>query len=134
MNKFSLILFPLLALCGGYVSAQEPADSLKDVRPFATHALELIHEPGVEVISSMGAPGMTPTIFVHGVPVRPGMEPLYIVDGIRMRNLDGIAPESVEKIEVLKDAAAMGLYGPEASCGVVVVTTRRTIFGLSVDY
>ena len=125
MNKLPFVLFTVMAWGSGVAYAHEPADSLKDVRPFANHALELIHEPGVEVISSMGAPGMTPTIFVHGVPVRPGMEPLYIVDGIRMRSLNGIAPESVEKIEVLKDASAMGLYGPEAACGVVVVTTRR---------
>ena len=125
MNKLSFKLFTVLALCSGVANAQEPADSLKEVLPFATHALELIHEPGVEVISSMGAPGMVPTIFVHGVPVRPGMEPMYIVDGVRVCTLDGIAPESIEKIEVLKDAAAMGLYGPEAACGVVVVTTRH---------
>ena len=134
MNKLSFVLFTVLALGSGVANAQEQADSLKEVLPFATHALELIHEPGVEVISSMGAPGMVPTIFVHGVPVRPGMEPMYIVDGVRIRTLDGIAPESIEKIEVLKDAAAMGLYGPEAACGVVVVTTRRTLFGLSVNF
>ena len=125
MNKLSFVLFTVLALGSGVANAQEPADSLKEVLPFAAHVLELIHEPGVEVVSSLGAPGMKPAIFVHGVPVRPGMEPVYIVDGVRMRSLDGIAPDSVEKIEVLKDAAAMGLYGPEASSGVVVVTTRR---------
>lgn len=125
MNKLPFVLFTVMAWGSGVAYAHEPADSLKDVRPFANHALELIHEPGVEVISSMGAPGMTPTIFVHGVPVHSGMESLYIVDGIRVRSLNGIAPESVEKIEVLKDASAMGLYGPEAVCGVVVVTTRR---------
>jgi len=125
MKTLPVKLFSLLVLAGSTAFAQEPADSLKEVLPFATHALELIHEPGVEVISSMGAPGMVPTIYVHGVPVRPGVEPVYIVDGVRIRTLDGIAPESIEKIEVLKDAAAMGLYGPEAACGVVVVTTRH---------
>ncbi|MBQ6763029.1 MAG: TonB-dependent receptor plug domain-containing protein [Bacteroidales bacterium] len=123
------ILFISFALFTGAIAAwaQEPADTLQDVRPFGTHALEMLtaREPGVEVISSPGAPGMTPTIHIRGLGVLPGIEPVYVVDGMRRRTLDGIAPESIEKIEVLKDAAAMGLWGPDAAAGVVVVTTRR---------
>ena len=102
-------------------------DSLEIPAPFGTHALEMLvnQEAGVEVISSVGAPGMTPTIHVRGLGVLPGIQPVYVVDGMRRRNLDGIAPEAIEKIEVLKDAAAMGLWGPDAAAGVVVVTTRR---------
>ena len=108
-------------------NAQSPADTLQDVRPFSTHALDLLmaREPGVEVISCPGAPGTTPTIHIRGLGVLPGIEPVYVVDGMRRRDLDGIAPESIEKIEVLKNAAAMGQWGPEAAAGVVVVTTRR---------
>ena len=125
MKTLSLKLFTLLALAGSTAFAQEPADTLKDVRPFGTHVLEMIQEAGVEVVSSPGAPGMTPDIFIHGMPIRPGMPPLYIVDGFRVRSLDGIAPEAIESIQVLKDASAMGVWGAEAAPGVVVVTTRR---------
>ena len=122
-------IFLILALAASTLTAkaQSPADTLQDVRPFSTHALDLLmaREPGVEVISSPGAPGMTPTIHVRGLGVVQGIEPVYVVDGMRRRNLDGIAPESIEKIEVLKNAAAMGQWGPEAAAGVVVVTTRR---------
>ena len=122
-------IFLALALAASTLAAhaQSPADTLQDVRPFSTHALDLLmaREPGVEVISSPGAPGTTPTIHVRGIGVLPGIEPVYVVDGMRRRNLDGIAPESIEKIEVLKNAAAMGQWGPEAAAGVVVVTTRR---------
>ena len=119
----------MLALAASTLTAyaQSPADTLQDVRPFSTHALDLLmaREPGVEVISSPGAPGTTPTIHIRGLGVLPGIEPVYVVDGMRRRNLDGIAPESIERIEVLKNAAAMGQWGPEAAAGVVVVTTRR---------
>lgn len=125
MKTLSLKLFTLLVLAGSTAFAQEPADTLKDVRPFGTHVLEMIQEAGVEVVSSPGAPGMTPDIFIHGMPIRPGMPPLYIVDGFRVRSLDGIAPEAIESIQVLKDASAMGVWGAEAAPGVVVVTTRR---------
>lgn len=122
-------IFLALALAASTLAAhaQSPADTLQDVRPFSTQALDLLmaREPGVEVISSPGAPGTTPTIHVRGIGVLPGIEPVYVVDGMRRRNLDGIAPESIEKIEVLKNAAAMGQWGPEAAAGVVVVTTRR---------
>jgi TonB-dependent SusC/RagA subfamily outer membrane receptor len=125
MKTLSLKLFTLLALAGSTAFAQEPADTLKDVRPFGTHALEMIQEAGVEVVSSPGAPGMTPTIHIRGLGVMPGIHPIYVVNGMRLRNLDGIAPESIEKIEVLKDASAIGIYGMDAAAGVVVVRTRR---------
>ena len=122
-------IFLTLALAASTLTAnaQSPVDTLQDVRPFSTHALDLLmaREPGVEVISSPGEPGMTPTIHVRGLGVMPGIEPVYVVDGMRRRNLDGIAPESIEKIEVLKNAAAMGQWGADAAAGVVVVTTRR---------
>lgn len=125
--KSPILLTLALAASTLAAHAQSPADTLQDVRPFSTHALDLLmaREPGVEVISSPGAPGTTPTIHVRGLGVLPGIEPVYVVDGMRRRNLDGIAPESIEKIEVLKNAAAMGQWGPEAAAGVVVVTTRR---------
>ena len=125
--KSPIFLILALAASALTVHAQSPADTLQDVRPFSEHALDLLmtREPGVEVISSLGAPGTTPTIHVRGLGVLPGIEPVYVVDGMRRRTLDGIAPESIEKIEVLKNAAAMGVWGPEASAGVVVVTTRR---------
>ena len=125
MKTLPVKLFSLLVLAGSTAFAQEPADTLKDVRPFGTHALELIQEAGVEVVSSLGAPEMIPDIYIHGMPIRPGVQPLFVVDGLRVRSLDGIAPESIEKIEVLKTASAMGIWGAEAAPGVVVVTTRR---------
>ena len=88
MKTLPVKLFSLLVLAGSTAFAQEPADTLKDVRPFGTHALELIQEAGVEVISSPGAPGMMPTIYVRGLGVIPGILPVYIVDGIRKKNLE----------------------------------------------
>ena len=69
MKTLPVKLFSLLVLAGSTAFAQEPADTLKDVRPFGTHALELIQEAGVEVVSSLGAPGMIPDIYIHGMPI-----------------------------------------------------------------
>lgn len=59
-----------------------------------------------------------------------GTEPLYIVDGMPVqadpgRGLDWLNPGDVQRIEILKDAAATSIYGVRGANGVVVITTRR---------
>jgi TonB-dependent SusC/RagA subfamily outer membrane receptor len=50
-------------------------------------------------------------------------EPLFVVDGIVVREIDDIAPETVKSIEILKgpDASAYGIRG---SNGVIVITRK----------
>lgn len=58
-------------------------------------------------------------------------EPLFVVDGMILQNVgrfsaaDAINPGSVERIDVLKDAAALAIYGSRGANGVIVVTTKR---------
>lgn len=51
-------------------------------------------------------------------------EPLFVVDGVIVREIDDIAPETVRSIEVLKgpDASA---YGVRGSNGVIVITRKK---------
>jgi TonB-dependent SusC/RagA subfamily outer membrane receptor len=57
--------------------------------------------------------------------------PLYVIDGVQVRAagimsaLAGVAPQSVERIEVLKDAGATSIYGVLGGNGVIVITTKR---------
>lgn len=54
--------------------------------------------------------------------------PLIFVDGVRMGGADALsdlAPEAIERIEVLKGAAARGLYGEEAAAGVINVFLKQ---------
>ncbi|PYO88301.1 MAG: hypothetical protein DMD38_04405 [Gemmatimonadetes bacterium] len=57
--------------------------------------------------------------------------PLLVLDGITIPNesigsmLADIAPSDVARIEVLKDAAATGMYGSRGANGVIVITTKR---------
>ncbi len=50
-------------------------------------------------------------------------EPLFVVDGVMVREIDDIAPETVKSIEILKgpDASAYGIRG---SNGVIVITRK----------
>ena len=43
------------------------------------------------------------------------------------KNFNQINPEDVEKIEVLKDAAASAIYGSRGGNGVIIITTKRAI-------
>ena len=53
-----------------------------------------------------------------------GHSPLVLVDGIP-RSLDDIDGVEIDKVEVLKDAAASALYGVKGGNGIVSITTKR---------
>ncbi|UYQ92762.1 hypothetical protein MKQ68_22030 [Chitinophaga horti] len=61
--------------------------------------------------------------------------PLYIVNGVYCPgNLDGIKPESIVSIDVLKNHAAALKYGDISSNGVLlIVTNTQTSEGVSLD-
>ncbi|MCM1021796.1 MAG: SusC/RagA family TonB-linked outer membrane protein [Muribaculum sp.] len=66
-----------------------------------------------------------PTFYVRGLQTLNGNNsPLFVVDGIE-RDITQIAPEEVETVEILKDAAATALYGYKGINGVVAITTKR---------
>lgn len=69
-----------------------------------------------------------PTFYVRGLQTLNGNDsPLILVDGIE-RDITCITPEEVESITVLKDAAAVALYGYKGTNGAVLVTTKRGKF------
>ena len=106
-------------------------------------------EPGVVLLPSSGTTGEGSRIRIRGsASLSQSNEPIVYVDGVRIDNgggfgngyvgtggggrpsrLDDIDPSSVEKIEVLKGAAAATLYGTEASNGVLLITTKRGTSG-----
>ena len=53
-----------------------------------------------------------------------GHSPLILVDGFP-RSLDDLEGVEIDKIEILKDAAAAALYGVKGGDGVVSITTKR---------
>lgn len=65
-----------------------------------------------------------PTFFVRGLQSLSTNNPLVLVDGIE-RDISDVTPEEVESVAVLKDAAAVALYGYKGINGVVNITTKR---------
>ena len=81
--------------------------------------------PGVTLITTSAQPGSVPTIRVRGIASNGTSDPLYVVDGLLMDDISSIDPNSIESMEVLKDAASAAIYGAQAGNGVVLITTKR---------
>ncbi len=99
---------------------------------------------GVTVTSS-GRPGENVKIRVRGTNTLTGnANPIWIIDGMPMQDdvptlsagtnveeslmqtgIGNLAPDDIESITVLKDAAATAIYGAQAANGVIVITTKR---------
>jgi TonB-dependent starch-binding outer membrane protein SusC len=98
---------------------------------------------GAVITSNTGTPGGGVSIRLRGTSsITGGAEPLFIIDGVVIDNnadqqlnlgyrsnssnrLADLDPNDIERIEVLKGAAAAALYGSRANNGVVQIFTRR---------
>jgi len=98
---------------------------------------------GAQVVMNSGTPGGGVSVRLRGTSsIIGGAEPLYIVDGVIVDNssdqminfgyrtnpsnrLADLSPADIERIEVLKGAAAAALYGSRANNGVVQIFTKR---------
>lgn len=84
---------------------------------------------GLQISTTNSLPGEAPTFLIRGgSSINQSNAPIVIVDGVT-REMTDINPNDIESIEVLKDAAAAGIYGSRASNGVILVTTKKGTVG-----
>lgn len=126
---------------------------LNELTPVATMGQALESRiPGVRSIASVGGVGTARDLRIRGTSsFLLGQRPVVYIDGVRVDNSAGewaggtvnggtccafsggagedrlgdLNPEDIERVEVLKGAAAATLYGSEASNGVVQIFTKR---------
>lgn len=126
--------------CLGYLAAYAQTESVRDVIAGQFS--------GVQVLADDGAPGASFSVRIRGIrSLRGDTQPLYVLDGVILNSplrdadpvfwsdpddyqalqstLDQINPADIEKVEILKDAAATALYGALGGNGVVLITTRH---------
>jgi len=135
----------------GHVVARVNVDSLVREAPI-TDITELLQSrvPGLQVLTSNGGmAGADMSLRLRGTSTfNLDPEPIVIVDGVRYRSnnlltnndvaqvdqrgkgdlhspLNDLNPNDIETIEVAKGPSASTLYGPDASNGVIVITTKR---------
>ena len=96
---------------------------------------------GALVTQNSGTPGGGTSVRIRGLStISRSAEPLYIVDGVIVDNgsrelvdlggyttnrLADLDPNDIERIEIVKGAAAAALYGSRANDGVVQIFTKR---------
>lgn len=80
---------------------------------------------GVNVTRNNGAPGAGTRVTIRGLGTIGNADPLYVVDGVSVGNIDYLSPSDIESIDVLKDAASAAIYGSRAANGVILVTTVK---------
>ena len=92
-----------------------------------TNALEAMQSqtPGVQITQSSTQPGKGYKVYIRGIGTTGNSAPLYVIDGVAGGSLDGINPNDIESIDVLKDAASAAIYGARAANGVILVTTKQ---------
>ena len=105
---------------------------------------------GVNTITSDGTPGAGISVRIRGgTSVNANNEPLYVIDGFPFEvdysvsdgpaevagpstsPLANIDPNSIESIDILKDASAAAIYGAQGANGVVIITTKSGKSGKS---
>jgi TonB-dependent SusC/RagA subfamily outer membrane receptor len=112
-----------------------------------TNTQEMIsgRAPGVTVLANGGQPGSGGTIRLRGTnSITQSNNPVVYVDGVRIYSentrvagssrqntlpINDIKAEDIERIEIVKGAAATTLYGTEASGGVIQIFTKKGTAG-----
>jgi TonB-linked outer membrane protein, SusC/RagA family len=80
---------------------------------------------GVSVIQPNGAPGGETSIRIRGTTSFNGSnDPLYVVDGVPVDNINFLSPQDIADMQILKDASSAAIYGSRAANGVVLITTK----------
>lgn len=91
---------------------------------------------GLQMTSNSGAAGSGTSIQIRGVnSLSSSNDPVYVIDGSIVTGeagrdtytnpLDGLNPNDIESIEILKDASATAIYGAQAANGVIIVNMKK---------
>ncbi len=101
----------------------------KDVKDLAAARIDqalLGKAAGVQVKPTSGEPGASPQIRIRGIgSISAGANPLYVVDGFPIDNIETLNPNDIESVDILKDASATAIYGSRGSNGVIIINTKR---------
>jgi len=77
-------------------------------------------------VTVSGDPTRKSSVILRGTStLNSSMEPFYVIDGIPGADISLVAPDDIETIDILKDAAATSIYGNRAANGVIMVTTKK---------
>lgn len=106
---------PIVKVKGEDLALQSTANAMQAMQGKAA---------GVQIINS-GVPGRGPSVKIRGIgSIGDYANPLFIVDGVFVDNVDFLSSSDIEDLVVLKDASAAAIYGVRAANGVILITTK----------
>lgn len=108
----------------GAISSIDSDDLLQSKPANAVNALSG-RVSGVNVVTNSGQPGSAPKLVIRGVGTNGNSNPLFVIDGLPMDDMNSVNPNDIESMEVLKDATSAAIYGARAANGVVLITTKK---------
>lgn len=108
----------------GAISSIKPDALIRQPVSNVTSALQGV-VPGVTVTSNSGAPGGSVNVRIRGIGTVNNSDPLYVVDGQPMDNINFLSAADIQSMEILKDASATAIYGARGANGVVLITTKQ---------
>jgi len=79
---------------------------------------------GVQISPNSGRVGDGFSIDIRGQSSFSGGDPLFVVDGAPVNDIDFLNPQDIAQIDILKDASSTAIYGSRGANGVVIVTTK----------
>lgn len=118
----------------GSVSSIKADDLLSAPNPSAAQALQG-RAAGVVVQNKSGSPSGDISIRIRGSnSLTYGNDPLIIIDGVQGANLGSLNPNQIESMEILKDAAALSVYGSKGANGVGFGNNQKVVNQESTDF
>lgn len=89
---------------------------------------------GVDVISNSGEPGAGVKIRIRGYGTINTSDPLYVVDGFPVSDINHLSPQDIESMEILKDASATAIYGSRGANGVILIKTKSGNYNKKTNF
>jgi TonB-linked SusC/RagA family outer membrane protein len=157
LESTSVTLNEVVAVGYGTMRKSDLTGSISSVKVKDTETIPVVSvdqmlqgkTSGVYVNTASAEPGGTSSVKIRGINSLSGdTEPLYVVDGVAMDNVQAggsafgasytvqktnplayLSPQDIVSIEVLKDASATAIFGSRGANGVVLVTTKSGTVG-----
>ncbi|HEY9046803.1 MAG TPA: SusC/RagA family TonB-linked outer membrane protein [Ohtaekwangia sp.] len=80
---------------------------------------------GAQIQLNDGSPGATANIQLRGINSLGDSNPIILLDGIQITTMAGLDITNIDRVEVVKGAAAGMLYGAQGANGVIQIFTKK---------
>src|SRR5438552_10864222 len=80
---------------------------------------------GAQIQTPSGEPGQKANIILRGVNSLGSTNPIILVDGVQVTDINGLDIANVDRVEIAKGPAAGMLYGAQGANGVIQIFTKK---------